>query len=141
MSQPTKKNGLFSKIESRADAEKTVRDGAMAFFFVAGLQGLLGVFLAPSMLFDAAILATLGVILKKWHSRVAAVLLLVVTGAQFGITLLNRVGATSLGGKNVILAVIMLIVAVRVVEATFKLHGSLRGTPAGERQPQARKVA
>jgi hypothetical protein len=50
-------------------------------------------------------------------------LLLLVSLAQGGVTVLNRLGVTSSGGKNIFLAIIMLIVGVRAVEATFKLHG------------------
>jgi hypothetical protein len=39
---------------------------------------------------------------------------------------LNRLGITALGGNNIFLAVIMLVVAARAVEATFKLHGRYR---------------
>jgi hypothetical protein len=42
------------------------------------------------------------------------------------VTVLNRLGVTAEGGKNIFLAVIMLVVAVRAVEATFKLHGRYR---------------
>jgi hypothetical protein len=126
-----KKNGLFARIESASDAAKTVRDAAMGFFFVAVLQALVGMLVSRSMLGDAAILAILAGVLLKWRSRVAAVLLLLVATLQAGVTLLNRLGVLSQGGKNVILAVIMLIIAARAVEATFKLRGRYRGEFAG----------
>jgi hypothetical protein len=129
MADRAKKMGLFSKIETRADALKLTRDASIGFLFLAGLQGVLGAMIAPTMLIDAIILGLLGLILMKWCSRTAAVLLLLVSLGQTGVTVLNRMGVTSSGGKNVFLAVLMLIVAVRAVEATFKLQGRF-ATPA-----------
>src|SRR5881397_3318836 len=62
--------------------------------------------------------AVLALIIWKAQSRVGAVLL---TGAEAVITVLNRIGAMSSGGSNVFLAIIMLILSIRLVEATFKL--------------------
>jgi uncharacterized membrane protein len=123
------KNGLFSKIESRDHALKTVREASTAFFFLAFLQAAIGIFLFPSMIMDAVILSSLGLMLRIWRSRVAAVLLLLVTGIQGLVTILNRLGVTTQGGTNIILAFIMLVIAVRAVEATFKLHGSYGEEP------------
>jgi hypothetical protein len=130
MATPTKKKGLFSRIESRQDALKLVRDAALGFLFVAALYGLVGVLLGLAVLGDAVILAVLGLILMKWHSRLAAVLLLLVSLGQAGVTVLNRLGVTALGGKNIFLAIIMVIVAARAVEATFKLHSRFASPPA-----------
>jgi uncharacterized membrane protein len=127
MSQNPKKNTLFSKIENATDAAKTIKDAAIGFLCVAGLQAILGVFLTPALIGDAIILAILAAILMKWRSRTAAVLLLAVTGLEAGVTLLNRFGVMTQGGKNVFLAVIMVIAAVRAVEATFKWHGKYGG--------------
>ena len=131
MANPAKKKGLFSSMETREDALKMVRDAAWGFLFVAALHGLLGILVAPSVLIDAAALAVLGIILMKWNSRVAAVLLLLISTGQATVTVLNQMGVTSMGGKNIYLAIIMMIVAVRAVEATFKLRGRFAPRPAG----------
>jgi uncharacterized membrane protein len=125
------KRGLFAKIESRDDAVKTVREAANAFFFLAALQAAVGFFLFPAMITDAVILCVLGLVLRMWYSRVAAVLLLLVTGTQGLVTVLNRFGVTTHGGTNIFLAFIMLVIAVRAVEATFKLHGTYREEMVG----------
>jgi cellulose synthase/poly-beta-1,6-N-acetylglucosamine synthase-like glycosyltransferase len=123
MTTVTKKSGLFTPIVTGEDALKMVRDASLAFFFVAALQGLLGAFLFPALITDAVIIAVLAGILMKWRSRVAAVLLLVVTAGGLTMTVLNQLGVTAQGGKNIILAIIMVVAAVRAVEATFKLRG------------------
>ena len=124
MKDGTKKRGLFAKIATRDDALKTIRDAALGFFFLAALQGAIGFFIARSMLWDAAILAILAAILMKWHSRTAAVLLLLLSIVLTVVTVLNRIGVMAEGGTNVILAVITLVIAVRAVQATFKLHST-----------------
>jgi hypothetical protein len=129
---------MFSSIDTREEALKMCKDAALGFFFVAALQGALGFFLMPSMLIDAVILGLLAFFLMKSQSRAAAVLLLLVSAGQATVTLLNRLGVTQMGGKNIILAVIMVIAAVRAVEATFKLQG--RFTQPPPRMP-ARKAA
>jgi hypothetical protein len=118
-----KKPGLFSKIDSREDALKTSKDSAGAFLFVALIQAALAYFVSPIMLIDAGMYALLGAILWKWNSRTAAVLLLLLGSASLIMTVLNRIGITSEGGQNIILGLIVLWVAIRAVEATFKLHG------------------
>jgi cobalamin synthase len=120
----SQKKILFAKIETREDALKTVKDASIGFFAVAVLQALLATFIAPSLYLDAAILAVLAGALWKWNSRLAAVLLVVVSGGEAVVTVLNRLGVMAQGGKNVILAFIMLVVAIRAVEATYKLAGN-----------------
>jgi len=132
MADAVKKQGLFSRIETREDALKLVRDGSIAFLVLAGLQALIGVFIAPGMLLDAAIVAVLALIIWKAQSRVGAVALVLLTGAEAVITVLNRIGAMSSGGSNVFLAIIMLILSIRLVEATFKLA---RAQPSTRRAP------
>ena len=120
-----KKQGLFSSIETRDDALKMIRSASTGFFTVAALQALIGVFLMPAILIDAVILTVLALILRKWNSRVAAVLLLLMASAEAIVTVLNRIGVMAEGGKNIFLAFIMLVLAIRAAEASFKLHGSL----------------
>jgi len=116
-----KKNALFSKIETREDAVKAVRDCAGGFFVVAAIQGVLGALLIPSLIIDALIITVLALILRKWHSRFAAVLLLLMSVLILGTTVGNRIGVTSQGGGNIFLAVLMVLVAFRSVQATFIL--------------------
>ena len=120
------KSGLFTPITTGDDALTMIREASLAFFFVAGIQALLGATVASALLTDAVIIAVLATILMKWRSRIAAVMLLVVSSAGLAITVLNGLGITAQGGTNIILAVIMVVVAVRAVEATFKLHGRYR---------------
>ncbi len=127
MAVAPKRNGLFSAIANRDDALKVVKDSSSAFFFLAAIEAALGLFIpratSTDLLLDALAYLVLGAILRKWHSRIAAVILLLAAIGSGAVTLLNNVGITSAPGTNVGLAIAVLVVAARAVEATFKLHG------------------
>jgi hypothetical protein len=76
-----------------------------------------------SMLIDVGIFAICGFFLWRFHSRTAAVILLVLSVLELINTYINNAGGHSNGGKNIGLASIVCYVAIRAVEATFKLHG------------------
>ncbi len=118
-----KKRGFFSKLESREDALKLVKDTSNGFFFIAALQAALAYWLGLSILFDAVIYAVGGCFLRRFNSRAAAVVLLILALVGAGVTVANRAGANLGGGNNIIVAIIVLWAAVRAVEATFKLRG------------------
>jgi hypothetical protein len=123
MEEIKKKSSMFAKIESRDDALKVIKDASIGFFFIAVLQAGLGFFIAPSLMIDAVLYAILAGVLLKWKSRIAAVLLLLLAGGALVMTFLNMIGATAMGGSNIILGLVILWAAVRAVEATFRLQG------------------
>lgn len=116
------KKGIFSKIESHEDALKTIKDCALAFFFLAVLQAGIGYFVAPSLIIDAVLYAVLAAIMLKWNSRVAAVSLLIFSCFVIYMTIRNRLGLSAEGGNNIFLAAIVLWAAIRSVQATFKVN-------------------
>jgi hypothetical protein len=123
LSERDKKNAFFSKIESRGDALAVIRDASSGFYFIAGIQGLIGLFVAPSLLVDAAIYATLAFLLRKLNSRLVAVALLLVALAAVISTLVNKFGGGGgPGGSNIFLAAVAVAAGYRAVEATFALH-------------------
>ena len=127
MSNPSpKKSGLFSAIACRADALRTIKDGAIAFILIGILHILIGIWLLPGVIADDIFYVVVACIVWRWKSRVAAVLLALVAVSNVVVTFLNRVGVSNLGGGNVILAVIMAIVSIRVVEAAFKTCGRFK---------------
>ena len=118
-----KKRGLFSKIENREDALKVVKDTSMAFFVFAALQAAASFWVGFSGLIDVVVYVVCGFFLRRASSRVAAVILLLLAGGGAAVTFLNRAGANLSGGTNIFLSLFILWVAIRAVEATFKLHG------------------
>ena len=112
-------------MECREDALKATKDSANGFLFIAAIQGGVGVFLDPLVLVDAAILAFFAAILRTCHSRVAAILLFLISFSLVVITTLHKLGVPQGGGggSNIALAFIALWAAKRAVQATFLLHG------------------
>src|SRR5688572_13978125 len=126
------KKKFWGPIETIEDADKVCRDSANAFFFVAILQAVIGAFLAPAMLIDAAAFAILAFLLRKLKSRVAAVLLLIVAGFVCISTVMNKINPESaVGGSNIFLAIIIMMAAIRAVQGSFKYHSmKVSGVPA-----------
>jgi hypothetical protein len=125
MSAP-EKNQFIARIASLDDANAVVKQTAYGLWAVAAFQGAVGFFLNRSMLFDATCYAVLATVLLRWKSRIAALLLLLLSGVVLTVTLLNKFGVVQFGGTNIVLAAIIAYSSVRAVEATFKIHGRLK---------------
>ncbi len=115
-----RKLSLFSKIQDIDDALKMTKHSAYGFYFVAVLQGAIGFFVAPALVTDALIYLVLAFFLHKFKSRIAAMLLLLLSGLVLFSTFENKFSGGGEGGNNIFLALIMIGVAIRAVEATFK---------------------
>jgi hypothetical protein len=72
----------------------------------------------------SVVYAILAGVLLKWKSRIAAVLLSIMTFDALITTFSNRFGGGD-GGKNIILALFVFWLTVRLVKATFKLQGKI----------------
>mgnify|MGYP001599107268 CR=1 FL=1 len=129
METEKKKSGLLAAVQSREEAEKLAKDCSQGFYFVAALQGGIGIFIAPALLFDAAVYALCGYFIGAKHSRTAAVIVFLLACGALATTVMNRMGQKMGGGNNIILAGIVLWMAARSIEATFKLAGRYRVEP------------
>jgi hypothetical protein len=116
-----KKNALFSKIESREEALKVVKDASTGFYIIAALNAALAFIIGFSILFDAIVYLVGGFLIRKYNSKVAAICLLIFASMGAMVTVANKAGANLGGGNNIFLAVIILWAAIRAVDATFKL--------------------
>jgi hypothetical protein len=121
-----KKNSWFSKIESREDALKVVKDTSSAFIVISVIQAILSYFVGSSILVDAIINCGGAFFLRRFNSRAAAVVLLIVALITLGVTIANMLGAKLGAGGNILVAIIVLWAGVRAVEATFKLHNRFK---------------
>jgi cell division protein FtsW (lipid II flippase) len=125
----TVKEYWFSKIKSKKLATKLIRDGSSAFFVIAGIILVVGYFISNKnyetgviYMMISVVYAILAGVLLKWKSRIAAVLLSIMTFDALIATFSNRFGGGD-GGKNIILALFVFWLTVRLVKATFKLQG------------------
>jgi len=109
----------FTKpITTADDARQVIRDSAMAFYTLAGLQAAISLVLGSGYLTDAALYAGVAYWLHWRSSRVAAILLLVIS-VSVVVTGLNMIGGG--GGRNIVLAVLAAWISLRAVQATFLL--------------------
>jgi hypothetical protein len=110
------------------DANAAIRNAALAFFVVAAIQGLIGIFLAPMMLGDAVLWAVLGALLKRTKSRFVAATSLAWAVVVTALTLLSKAGLyRGSGGTNIFLAAVTIYEAWRGLQGTIVYH-RLRGT-------------
>lgn len=118
---------LFSSIDSEGEALEMIKAITRWFFVLAAITALLALF-NPLTLIDAAIYAGVAYWLRVRHSRIAAFILVLLAG----LLLLN---AVSIGGLNlygIILRSVMVLLALRALEATFRLRKYATATaPAG----------
>jgi len=139
----------FSKITSREDALRTIRFCANCFYAFAVIQllseslltelhELVGVTTLPvNLLLELALMGVfigvLAFLLHYFSSRIAATILLLISVLSLGVTASNA--GTSTAHGNQFFALVAALIAIRAMQATFKLHGSL----ATEHGPQEQK--
>jgi serine/threonine protein kinase len=117
-SKPTAWSSL--RVSTKQEAHKAIGDSAKAFYVVAGMQALASIIFGPSSLIDGALFAGLSAWLHKKSSRTAATLLASLSALSIGTTAWNLV-AGEIGGRNVVLSLIVFWAAVRAMVATYKL--------------------
>lgn len=64
------------RVASIDDARRMIRESAMGFYAIAGIQAVVSLLLGMSMLIDAVLFAGLAFWLQRSQSRIAASLLL-----------------------------------------------------------------
>ena len=118
--------GLLSKITNKGIAIKIVKESSLVFIAFGIYQGVYS-YLANFNygLIDAVFYIVLGLILYKSFSKIVAIILLLMSMLDVGITVSNLIGYTEQGGSNIIFATIVILVAFRAVEATLKLDGKI----------------
>lgn len=107
---------LFSSIDSEGEALEMIKAITRWFFVLAVITALLSLF-NPLNLIDAAIYAGVAYWLRVRHSRIAAFILVLLAG----LLLLNAVTIGGLNLYGIILRSVMVLLALRALEATFRL--------------------
>ena len=116
----------FWKVENREEALYVIKQCSYVFLFVAGLNVaglniLLGFLISTAAIIDGVIYLVLGLLLLFLRSRVASILLFLISGAGIVVTFLNKIGVIY-GGSNISLAIIVFYSAIASVYTTFKYH-------------------
>ncbi|WP_316415593.1 hypothetical protein [Mesoterricola silvestris] len=114
---------MLDKIETREDALKFAHDASIAFFVVAALQAVMSILIGFSILIDSSIYALSAFFVLRFHSRVAAITLLLLASLATISTVFNIVKGNVAACASIVISLITLVIATRAVEASFKLHG------------------
>jgi len=109
------------KIETKDEALRAVKESSNAFIFVGAITIVAAFILDMWMIVDGLLFIILALLLRKWKSRVVGVVLLALSTVSIFVTAYNAV-YEGVGGRNILLAIIIFLVSVRAVQATFKLH-------------------
>lgn len=122
---------LFAPITTQEDAERVIKDLAKGWYALAGLQAVVGLILffsgknSVNFISDVPVLLLGGYFLQKNKSRTFSFVLLAYALSIAGLTIASRLGQYE-GGKNVVLALLLVWIAYRGVRATFVYHAQLR---------------
>jgi hypothetical protein len=110
----------INKIKTSDQAKNIIRDTSKGFYAVAVILALASFLLGRWLLLDSVICAGFGFWLHKRQSCIAATILLIYSLYTFINTAVNMFGGGE-GGRNVVLAVMVLWASIRAVQATYKL--------------------
>ena len=82
---------------------------------------MVGVLIYLNAIADGVVYLILAILLRKYYSRVVAVILLLLAFLSMIVTILTQAGVIDGIGSNIFLAIIVFIIGIRTVYATFKL--------------------
>ena len=124
------KRRVFFSVRTVADAEEAVRICYQAFYALAAIQAVLIVVLSSlsspvyENLADPIFVVVLAWFIGNKKSRIAATMIAAYSVVIILITAGNRAGIQlgTLGGRNIILAIIALFAAYKGLQGTFKYH-------------------
>ncbi len=114
---------LFAPMECREDALRYIKGLSWIYFGVAALNLWRAIEFAGTGWFDAIFCVTAGFLLRRYHSRVLAGFLCLMTLANLLYLLNLSLHITGPSGVMVIISGLMFCLTLRVLEATIKLHG------------------
>jgi len=113
----TAKKRWYSPIETPGDTLAVIRDIAIGFLVVAGLEAVLSFSLFGPVAVSAAVFAVLALLFLGFRSRAAAIGLLVFSVLAC-VEAVNPAGPASSG--NALIALLLVLGGARAVCATFK---------------------
>ena len=139
MEEKTKRKGprisyQFWNIKTVEEADSVIKDTSYVFIFVGLLDIFLGAIAGIPSITDGAIYLILGAILLVKKSRIAAVLLMLMSLASLIATTANFIGAKAGVGSNMLLAIIMFYSGIASTYASFKRNEIRNGKNAMQKK-------
>lgn len=125
----------WGKVEDKKLAKFISSEAAKAFYVLAAIQLVIGWFInGPLALIDAVLFAGLAYLMVRFMSRVAAVILLVLSSLTIFTTFFNLALGGS-GGTNLVLALLFFYMSIRATSATFAYQKMSKGGPTAPGAP------
>ena len=119
------KKRYFYPLADQESCKKALKETAQFFYFIAIFCLILSFFPIPALrdLWMYGILyAILGALLQFKQSRVAALVLMILTGVGFIFAFLNELGVINQGRPNIILGLLLFLIAFRAAQASFSYY-------------------
>ena len=134
-----KKKTLFSKIETKEDAINIIKKFSISYIVISIILALIPfivlVFIESQnintdiivMLFinsavNSIIIIILAIMLRVLKSRIVAILLLLLSIYSLIVTGINKFTGSGEGGTNIIIAIILVLISIKLVEASVKYN-------------------
>ncbi|MFA5337746.1 MAG: hypothetical protein WC330_05390 [Candidatus Omnitrophota bacterium] len=112
----------FGAIKTKDEAIRVVKEASNGFYAVAGLNIIIGIFLWKFYIIEGVIYLTVSTLLRLLKSRGAAIVLLLISVVAAISTISNFASKANGGGRNIFLAIIVLGMSIRAIQATYKFH-------------------
>ncbi len=116
------KTTWFGAIKTKDEAIRAIKESSNGFYAVAGLDIIIGIFLWKFYIIEGIIYLATSTILRFLKSRATAIVLFLISIAATISTIINSVNRTNGGGRNIFLALIVLGMSIRAIQATYKFH-------------------
>ena len=113
-----RKQAIFSRIADKRSALAVINEVSVTLYIIAAIQIGIGLFSQNNVLIDGLLYGLIGFLLKKFNTRAGAIALVFLALAE---TVLVASGGGQ-WGRNLAVSIVILLVGVRAIEATFKLR-------------------
>jgi len=127
-----KTRDFFKKIETQEEALTAIKEASIAFYFLGGLQIILGFFVNKLAIVDGTFYIISAFLLSKLKSRIVASLLFCLAAFASIMTAISFVAQTGYG-RNIFLIPIILGMSIRAVQSTFTFQKMRRYKVVGKR--------
>lgn len=121
--EPAAARPVMAAPQPTGEEANAIRQCSTAFYWLAGLNAVAGMFLGSVFLIEAAIMGGLSFGLRKYNSRIAAVLLVLYSLLTFASKVMTALDSGGFRFGWIWLWIVVTGAAFKAAAATFKLQG------------------
>lgn len=111
----------INKIETKETALTVIKECVYGFYFVAALGLIASFFLGVAYLVDSIIFVVCAFLLSRFKHVIIAIIMLMLSVLGLITTMINNLTHAK-GGSNIFLAIILVWISIRAIQATLKLR-------------------